>query len=62
MCTMVKRGLIYSIDEILLNAGFDKDIKLFGQPIEDIELDEMKPLDVENIRNLLLKKIDKLAL
>lgn len=63
MCKILKRGIVDSIDEILLKVGIESDvnIKIFGQPIEEFDLEDMNHNEIKDIRKVLLTKIDNLA-
>jgi hypothetical protein len=58
MPSKIKKCINQSIDDLLLKYGIDKDVKLFGNPIEDFDFDNMSINEIRNIRKLLSKKID----
>jgi len=53
----VRKCLNDSIDKMLLELGVDN-TKLFGNPVEDFDFDNMSINEIRNIRKLLSKKID----
>ena len=53
----VRKCLNDSIDKMLLELGVDN-AKLFGNPVEDFDFDNMSINEIRNIRKLLSKKID----
>jgi len=61
MCKEVKKGIVESIDKLLFKAGIKEDVKIFGQPLEDFDIEDLSHYEMSSIRKVLLKKIDNLA-
>lgn len=58
MCKKLKKGLIESMDRFIEPI---QDLKLFGHPVEDFEIENMTPEERKEYKKLLKLKIDKLA-
>lgn len=58
MCNRVKKGIKESIDTLLEKHGVGE-VKMFGHPIEDFELDGMTLTQIKDMKRILFKKINK---
>ena len=62
MCSKLKKNISNSIDEILFETGVDGDLKIFGNPLEDFNIQDMSNSQLKDIRRLLLNKLDNYGL
>jgi len=58
----IKKCVNQSIDELLFKFGIDKDVKLFGQPLEDFDIKDLSLIERKRFRKLLINKIDDYGL
>ena len=57
MSKKLKKGIKHSIDTILDKHGV-REVKMFGHPVEDFELDGMTISQMKDMKRVLFKKID----
>jgi len=57
MCNKLKKGIKHSIDTLLDKHGV-REVKMFGHPVEDFELDGMTISQMKDMKRVLFKKID----
>jgi hypothetical protein len=54
----IKKCVNQSIDELLFKCGIEKDLKLFGQPLEDFDINDLSLSERSKFRKLLINKLE----